>query len=395
MIRRALQLRDYFEQIVVKQKQTWVRENKLKRGSEFRKGIKYLSICEPENQLDETDWKVLEIYAELLTAFEDTIETLEGDGMLRKRKNSGVRSYGSPWDVIIGYEFLLGTLEKYKEMAAAFPEPEHFRININLGWDKLEKYYSLLDETLIYYTALALYPVYRWDYFDEQWDGHPDWVAKAKEMIKDVWVTDYKPLEVIRSPENNMPIAKRQKIYPNAFEAHRQKARVKYPSPGMPRSISRELDEYEVWIESPQATDISIQDPIQYWYDLRFKYPCLSRIALDFLMIQPMSAECERLFSAAGLMVTPQRNRLEAHTIGICQVLRSWLRAGIIDELDPIFVYMADEAIQQLDNDVAAAETAAWLNATSEKFQTLHATEAIQNTQDNVWRVHYMLHGTH
>ena len=72
-------------------------------------------------------------------------------------------------------------------------------------------------------------------------------------------------------------------------------------------------------------------------------------MALDFLTIQPMSAECERLFSAAGLMVTPQRNRLEAHTIEICQVLRSWIRAGIIDELDPIFVSEENEAILELD----------------------------------------------
>jgi hypothetical protein len=75
MIRRALQLRDYFEQMVVKHKQTWERENKLKRGSGFRKGIKFPSICEPENQLDETDWKVLEIYAEFFTAFEDAVKT--------------------------------------------------------------------------------------------------------------------------------------------------------------------------------------------------------------------------------------------------------------------------------------------------------------------------------
>jgi hAT family C-terminal dimerisation region len=346
MIRRGLQLRDYFEQMIVKHKQTWERENKLKRGPGFRKGIRYPSICEPENQLDETDWKVLEIFAELLTVFEDAVKTLEGDGMVRKRKKGWVGSYGNPWDVIIGYEFLLGTLEKYKEMAATFPGPEHFRININLGWDKLEEYYSRLDETPIYYTALALHPAYRWDYFEEQWDNHPDWVAKAKEMVKDVWVTDYKPLEVVRSPENG-PIAKRQKIYPNAFEAHRQKARVKFSSPRMSGCNALELDEYEAWVGSPQETDISIQDPIQYWHDLRFKYPRLSRMALDFLTIQPMSAECERLFSAAGLMVTPQRNRLEAHTIGICQVLRSWLRAGIIDELDPIFVSEEDEAIQQ------------------------------------------------
>jgi hypothetical protein len=252
--------------MVVKHKQTWERENKLKRVPGFRKAIKYPSICVPENQLDEAIGKSSRYYSRHLNA----VKTLEGDGMLRKRKSVGVRSYGSPWDVSIGYEFLLGTLEKYKEMAVAFPEPEHFRIHINLGWDKLEKCYSLLDETPIYYTALALHPAYRWDYFDEQWDSHPDWVAKAKEMVKDVWVTDYKPLEVIRSPESNTPVVKRQKIYPNAFEAHRQKARVKYSSPGMPRSTARELDEYEAWMESPQATDISIQDPIQYRHDLQF-----------------------------------------------------------------------------------------------------------------------------
>jgi hypothetical protein len=88
---------------------------------------------------------------------------------------------------------------------------------------------------------------------------------------------------------------------------------------------------------------------IQYWHDgLRFKYPRLSRMALDFLTIQPMSAECERLFSAVWFMVTPQRNRLETHAVGTCQVLRSWLRAGIIDEADPIFIFEMDKANQQL-----------------------------------------------
>ena len=61
-------------------------------------------------------------------------------------------------------------------------------------------------------------------------------------------------------------------------------------------------------------------------------------MALDFLTIQPMSAECERLFAAAGRMVTPLRSRLDADIIGMCQVLRSWLRAGVIDDLDELFL---------------------------------------------------------
>jgi len=120
-------------------------------------------------------------------------------------------------------------------------------------------------------------------------------------MVKNVWVTDYKPLDVMRNPEKNMPIAKWQKIYQNAFEAHRQKTRVKYSSLGMPRPSARELDEYEAWMESPQATGISIQDLIQYWHDLKFKYSRLSRMALNFLTIQPMSAEVGGCFRPQGL----------------------------------------------------------------------------------------------
>ena len=49
-----------------------------------------------------------------------------------------------------------------------------------------------------------------------------------------------------------------------------------------------------------------------------------------------MSAEFERLFSAAGRMVSALRTDLDAETIEICQVVRSWYRAGIIKDLDPL-----------------------------------------------------------
>jgi hypothetical protein len=57
-------------------------------------------------------------------------------------------------------------------------------------------------------------------------------------------------------------------------------------------------------------------------------------MAMDFMTIQPMSAECERAFSAAGKMVIPTRARLDAGIIGICQVLRSWYKAGVLPEAD-------------------------------------------------------------
>ncbi|RKK08411.1 hypothetical protein BFJ69_g17491 [Fusarium oxysporum] len=44
-------------------------------------------------------------------------------------------------------------------------------------------------------------------------------------------------------------------------------------------------------------------------------------------------------------MVTPLRNQLEASTIAICQVLRSWLQAGIVEEVDPMLLDKVDDTM--------------------------------------------------
>jgi hypothetical protein len=98
------------------------------------------------------------------------------------------------------------------------------------------------------------------------------------------------------------------------------------------------VDEYNRWQSDVSTADGDITDPVQYWISKQSEYPRLSRMALDVMTVPAMSAECERLFSAVGLMVTPLRNRLDASTIGLIQTLRSWLRAGLIDELDNILL---------------------------------------------------------
>ena len=140
--------------------------------------------------------------------------------------------------------------------------------------------------------------------------------------------------EIIMPVENNEPSANRQKaVYYNAFEEYRDEQILVSPSPLPTTSILNE-DEYERWQQDKASTDSACHDPIRYWHARRQEYPRLSRMALDILTIQPMSAERERLFSTAGRIVTPLRSRLDANTIGMAQTLRSWLRAGLIDELD-------------------------------------------------------------
>ncbi|KAF6517513.1 hypothetical protein HZS61_003074 [Fusarium oxysporum f. sp. conglutinans] len=348
MIRRAIKLRPYLDVMILKHKQAWEQDNRSKRTGLMRRSAVQPRICLSENQLSNKDWDVLEHLATILGFYEVTVKTLEGDGIQRKRKRGWVGSYGNIWDVIQGFEFLMAKLEEYKAFAADYPDPEHFRININLGWQKLNKYYTILDETPIYYVALALHPAYRWGWFEEHWGKHPDWIATAKEMVQEVWETEYRNLEVVLSPGNE-PVAKRRRKYQNAFEEYCEQSRYEPSSrlstptttPARMRSSATPefpRDEYEAWQQSWVPTDTDIRDPIAYWQDNRAQYPRLSRMALDFLTIQPMSAECERLFSAAGRLVTPLRSRLEVDIIGMCLVLRSWIQAKIIDDLDPLFV---------------------------------------------------------
>ena len=100
-----------------------------------------------------------------------------------------------------------------------------------------------------------------------------------------------------------------------------------------PSISGQDLDEYEQWQRDIHNSDALVIDPYEYWHMRRLKYPRLSIMALDLLTVPPMSAECERLFSTTGLMVTKSHNRLDARTIGLCQRLCTWLRAGLQDSM--------------------------------------------------------------
>jgi hypothetical protein len=275
MIRRALRLRPFLEQLILKHRQQWEQENRSTKTGYLRRSAKETRICLEENQITSKDWEVFEHLARLLGLYVDAVKTLEGDGQQRKRKRGWVGSYGNIWEVIQGFEFLLEVLEDYKRLAADMPDPEHFRININLGWENLNKYYSRLDETPIYYPALALHPAFRWGYFENEWKENREWVTKAKQMVQEVWETEYRPLQIIRSPVADEPVAKRQRKYYNPFQAYCERIRtvsscsmVKGEA-SSPDHIDQDIDELELWQSSWEDGDNEVRDPISYWHERR------------------------------------------------------------------------------------------------------------------------------
>jgi hypothetical protein len=90
-------------------------------------------------------------------------------------------------------------------------------------------------------------------------------------------------------------------------------------------------------------------------------------MALDFLTVQAMSAECERLFSASGRMVSPHRTLLDAQIVSMCQVLRSWYRAGLVQHIDPLLLSIHEEeelvTLQSCgDDETMKTKATAWLS---------------------------------
>ncbi|RKK77817.1 hypothetical protein BFJ71_g16647 [Fusarium oxysporum] len=267
----------------------------------------------------------------MLHDFYVVVQVPQGDGQACRRSTGVDETFGSRTDVLEAFEFLLGKLEEAKALIHQYPEPEQFSFNVNLGWMKLDKYYRTLKDSPVYYAAATLHPSVRWAYFDDTWSqDHPDWIQEAKDLVQTLWNTEYCNLEV-RATLNDGHVVKKRKTKLSSFEKYREDHR-RCQSP-IPLPMISLVDEYNCWQSDVSTADGDITDSVQYWISKQSEYPRLSRMALDVMTVRAMSAECERLFSAVGLMVTPLRNRLDASTIGLIQTLRSWLRAGLIDEL--------------------------------------------------------------
>ncbi|EJP61509.1 transposase-like protein [Beauveria bassiana ARSEF 2860] len=312
MMGRALQLRPCIEVIIS--------DIQYEASKPRRKGSRQHSLppcLEADGLLTEDDWKTIGYYHSILRQFEACVKDLEGDGKQRIRKGGKEAAYGLMQDICPAYELSIGHLEEAKLDADRTPEPAHFRTNINLAWAKLNKYYSTIDQSPAYYAATVLHPAIRWDFLRRAYRERPEWIEKAQQLLSDIW-QEYK---IKRAKEAEEAV--------DTFSSYLDS----FKSTAM--EISREStgDELDRWLHLADPVEKDC-DPFLYWFNKRFDYPRLTRMAIDILSVPPMAAECERVFSSCGNMVSAKRCRLQAETIAITQTVRSWLRAGLLDDYD-------------------------------------------------------------
>ena len=81
----------------------------------------------------------------------------------------------------------------------------------------------------------------------------------------------------------------------------------------------------------PKETD-TMFNLIDWWIDKNATYTTLYQYFLDILSCSVMSTECERVFSSAKKLLTPERNPLTEDIIETCECLKAWWKKELIQQ---------------------------------------------------------------
>ncbi|KAK1807169.1 hypothetical protein LTR12_018488, partial [Friedmanniomyces endolithicus] len=85
----------------------------------------------------------------------------------------------------------------------------HLSINIRAGWQKLENYYTMLDDSPVYVAAIVLHPHMKWRWLEKSWLTHPEWIDTAK--IKFTKLTQrYQHVGAVAAPPDVESMGRRQ-----------------------------------------------------------------------------------------------------------------------------------------------------------------------------------------
>ncbi|KAA8615967.1 hypothetical protein PtrV1_11367 [Pyrenophora tritici-repentis] len=255
--------------------------------------------------LTAADWAVITEYIEVLKPLKDATKRLEGRGKCGR--------FGAIYEVIPVFEFLMGRFEQrlrqYERVDFEQREaPEdHISINFRAAWEKLNDYYSKLDDSPAYFAACALHPYYR-RYCEKAWRDKPEWLVACMADFRALWAeytTSTPPTKPSKERDNGAIDEAISYIISDSED-------------------DDELtDEYDRWRKlepkwtSKQHNSPNVDgNPIKYWVQLQSKYPDLSRFAIDVLSIPASSCDGSNLRSLTRSRAIQSRATL---AVGPCE----------------------------------------------------------------------------
>lgn len=240
------------------------------------------------------------------------------------------------------YEVLEKAQKEVNEPGTNLERTEHYNTGINAAWMKLEKYFKLTDSSPLYVAAIILHPAWRFEYFEDKWAKHPNWIKNVKKTFKSLYLKYCETVstnvdssyefeshaeEGSRATQTNEPESTFLKI--DSFDAFSvDYLSRRYKKQKWKDAESLELDNYL------RMFDLRLQgtkDPLVWWKEHQTDFPILARMAFDIFSIPAMSSEVERIFSLAKKLITDERNRLGPEIVEACETQRHWLQQNFLD----------------------------------------------------------------
>jgi hypothetical protein len=238
------------------------------------------------------------------------------------------------WRVLHGMNFMYKVLENAQkevndsQSQADLERTEHYNTGINTAWLKLEKYFKLTDLSPLYVAAIILHPARRFEYFEDKWAGHPNWLKNARKAFKNLFLKYCERISNVDSYDFESPPNEPSSSYLayDGFSADYLSRRY-----NKQKRTDMESLELERYLRSFDCRLIGIKDPLVWWKEHQTDFPILARMAFDIFSIPAMSSEVERVFSAASKLITDERNCLGPETVEACETQRHWLKGDLVD----------------------------------------------------------------
>jgi hypothetical protein len=199
-------------------------------------------------------------------------------------------------EVLTTMDFILTYLERAKD-SPTYTDTVHYKTAVNLGWIKLNQYYTKTDLNPAYILAVFLHPHYRQHWFEAHWNSDHQGIATR---VVNTAYTEAKKQHNTLVPRRSSPLARREELDP--FEAHCNVSKRRFVD-----------DELYRWRHEEQAP-FSV-NPLAWWQANHHNYPILKHLAFDLLAAPASTAADERLFSIAGNVVNEQRPHTSAELV--------------------------------------------------------------------------------
>jgi hypothetical protein len=201
--------------------------------------------------------------------------------------------------------------------------------------------YRLLLVSPVYILAVVLVPWYKWSYFVSKWNE--DKVASARVTAFTYFKDHYSSMVLPEVGAQVQAASQRVRllllictITNSCFKRPKEPdllddfMRIGPKVASRSSSLKDEWDRYclsQLIDEYPEPKDPKEEKkgPLYYWGLHAQEFPRLAQLARDILSIPGMSAEVERLFSSAKLMLPDNRSALHEEGIEAGECIRSWM----------------------------------------------------------------------